>query len=303
MIEGLLSIGSYLLKLVVQASADAVRSVVRTIAKDLGFQGADSEAATLARGFLGRMKTVAREEEELKLKERRDHSLSRADKERVRELSSERESLFRQYGAAKQRAVIGATVAAPEDYAQTALSDERTNVLQYHLGMVRLEKSCPNCRRPMVLNHRIGGGHQLQDFFWSCTSFYEKGAASVCKVLNIDLKDLALLHRKDVPELQVKGSELTALIEQPLMVKQVTARMEEHRNRDEDPEVLCPVHHIPMLLQRKREHDGTLLDMYHLRCPYLRADETGRCPQMVKLKSTAQIASYLARVEGRGILA
>ena len=165
------------------------------------------------------------------------------------------------------------------------------------MGMLELEKRCPTpgCGRPMVLNHRIGGGGELKDFCWSCTSYYEKGEDGACKTRPVDLRDLCLLHKKSIPELQVKGSELDKYGADPSVKNMVMRRMDGHlQPSDECPGILCPRHHIPMRLKRKREHNGTLLDMYHLRCPF--------CSQLVKLKSMAQIASFLQQIENRGIL-
>ena len=51
-----------------------------------------------------------------------------------------------------------------------------------------------------------------------------------------------------------------------------------------------------MILREKREHNGLVLDMFHLGCPH------PGCQQVVKLKSPAQLAAFLRRKEGQGIL-
>jgi predicted aconitase len=50
-----------------------------------------------------------------------------------------------------------------------------------------------------------------------------------------------------------------------------------------------------MILREKKEHNGSVLDMFYLGCPHL------GCKQVVKLKSPAQLAAFLRRKEGKGI--
>ncbi|WP_157871854.1 hypothetical protein [Gloeothece verrucosa] len=51
-----------------------------------------------------------------------------------------------------------------------------------------------------------------------------------------------------------------------------------------------------MVLREKYGHGDVALDMYYLACPH------PGCGQTVKLKSAAQLAAFLRRKEGRGIV-
>lgn len=159
------------------------------------------------------------------------------------------------------------------------------------MGQVVLEKKCaePGCGKPMILQSRRrldGSLYCLDDFFWSCTGYYSNLPFKCNATKKFQAKDIALLHKSDIFEFQVSQSDLSRIFNDKSVQKATINRVKYHL-RDKD---------VPMILREKREHKGVALDMFFLACPH------PQCRQLVKFKSPAQLAAYLSRKEGRGIL-
>lgn len=235
---------------------------------------------------------------ELERKKKRDGSINRADQARQQELEQKRTEKFNEYEAAKSEEALTDQVENAENYTASALSNDRVHMLQYYMGQIVLEKKCLKCQRPMILQskQRIDGSvYRLEDFFWSCTGFFNPASFQCRSTQSFGKQDVAFLHKANVLELSVSNSDLSAIFESRSIQNVVVERVKSHI-KEKDQEVLCPIHHIPMILREKREHSGAALDMFFLGCPH------PDCQQKVKLKSAAQLAAYLQRKEGRGIL-
>jgi hypothetical protein len=74
-------------------------------------------------------------------------------------------------------------------------------------------------------------------------------------------------------------------------------RVDAHRNQSVDKYV-CPFHKEPLVLRRKNEAGGAL-DTFFLGCPQWASEN---CTYVLKLKSPAQLASFLQKTENCGIL-
>ena len=111
---------------------------------------------------------------ELECKEQHDGSASQRDRERKRELELLRADKFKEYQDNKAREIAVEQSSNPENYETSCLKNDRVHVLQFHMGQVVLEKKC-TCGRLMILQSkkRLDGSlYQLNEFFWSCTGFY-----------------------------------------------------------------------------------------------------------------------------------
>jgi hypothetical protein len=144
----------------------------------------------------------------------------------------------------------------------------------------------------MALQHRTVPDPELGDFFWACTAFYD---GRKCKPIPFRPADVQMIHKAGIPEMEVDRHDIAIIGRQPVVQESVRRRVAEHVGEPDD-HVLCPMHHRPMVLRQKKEHDGTVLDMYHLRCVH------DGCSQMMKLKTLPQLAAYLRRSEGTGIV-
>ena len=77
-------------------------------------------------------------------------------------------------------------------------------------------------------------------------------------------------------------------------------RLRKHLD-DDDEEMLCPRHVLPMKLMQKRRGGGKLLDSYEYVCLGVTSD--GRaCDQTVPVQTFPQVSATLRRSEGRGII-
>jgi hypothetical protein len=234
---------------------------------------------------------------ELERKVQHDGYTSRRDQERVQELELLRNDKFQEYQILKSAEIVEEQCASPEDYETSCLKDDKVHILQFHMGQVVLEKKC-SCGKPMILQskkHLDGSLYQLSDFFWACTGFYNNPLMQCRNTQSFTAKDVGFLHKSNIFEFQVSNQELSTIFHDASVEKTAIKRIKSHL-KEKDDEIFCPVHHVPMILREKHNHAGVALDMFFLACPHY------TCQQKVKLKSPAQLAAYLKRREGRGII-
>lgn len=222
--------------------------------------------------------------------------LSPSDEEQIDELNRKKAEEFSNFQQVKKAEVADELASAPGSFTTSDLSNGQEHQLQYHLGLVVLEKRCPVCGYPMKLQHKTVDEPSFNDFFWQCTRFYVKDGQKKCRSQQFTARDLKLLHKSDVLELQVSKADLTTIASEKSIQKTMISRMNEHLGKG-DEDIVCPVHFAPMILREKNgAADCPLLDRYHLRCAHF------QCSQTTKLKSFPQLAAYLRRQEGTGIL-
>lgn len=276
--------------------------VVREVVRDLIGEptNARPQAATRSVVHLDAISDLDEEVVDLERKRQRDKRLSERDIERLEELERTREKEARAFRDAKQQEILVEAKSNDVDYLAPALDDSTVHILQYHMGQVVFEKRCWRCSFPMVLQHQWGTNLSIQQFFWQCTKYYTLSADEQKDPTNkhnqsFSNSDISLIHRVGVPELEAKREDLELITAQSFVQQTIKKRVADHLG-DQDDEILCPVHYLAMTLREKRENNGTLTDMYYLKCPHQ------GCSQTVKLKSVAQIAAYLRRQEGQGLL-
>lgn len=294
-IAAIFSIGSFLY--------NAVRTGVRILhsvfeAVDEVIERAQKPRTTnTASQTISLVKDVDAEIAEMERKRKYDRGLSFRDEERLAELLALKQQRFTEYQAVKTQEVSEDVKANPEQFVEAQLNDTRVNILQFHVGQFVLEKRCQLCQRPMILQHKRRptdyAAFSLSDFFWGCSGHYDE-ERKCRETLPFQSRDMSLLHKSNIPDLQASSDELNTIFAAPPIQKATLRRVADHL-RDEDEASLCPVHNIPMILLEKRDHQGHALDMYHLRCPHF------ECSYIQKLKSPGQLAAFLHRKEGRGI--
>jgi hypothetical protein len=262
--------------------------------------GCNSHGYRNAKNITTELEIIDAEVIDLERKQQHDGYTSRPDQERKEELESLRIEKFQDYQKAKKEEIAEEQSENPEHYETSALKNDSVHILQYHMGQVVLEKKCkvPGCGRSMILNskQRLDGSlYCLNDFFWSCTGFYNQPPLQCRGTQQFQAADIGFLHKSDIFEFQISNQDLSKIFGES-SVKKATVDRIRHHLKEKDDEVLCSTHHVPMILREKREHQGVALDMFFLGCPH------PGCQQLVKLKSPAQLAAYLRRREGRGIL-
>ncbi|MEH2013887.1 hypothetical protein [Nostoc sp.] len=243
------------------------------------------------------IKKIDLEETELEKKRARDGLLKRTDLEKLEELKKQSDDQFEQWQKAKTQEVVAEQAKNPDAYETSFLNNDKAHILQFHMGQVVLEKRC-GCGRPMFLQHKNrpdGSLFMLNDFFGSCIGYYNHPNTQCKGTQKFGTQDISLMHKANVFELKLSNLELhKSFAPRPVQIM-VIDRVREHL-KVENSDVLCPIHHVPMVLREKRNHLDVVVDMFYLQCPHF------GCQQLVKLKSVAQIAAFLHHKEGRGIL-
>ncbi|MDX2241293.1 MAG: hypothetical protein NW224_11465 [Leptolyngbyaceae cyanobacterium bins.302] len=302
LLEAIFAIGTIVLTEFVRVTAtEAIRSWINSYEKSQPRNQSQNEGNPVGRSaqdITADLEVIDAEVVELERKEEQDNRLSKPDKERQQELEHLRSRKFKEFQELRSQEIIKEQSRNPDNFATTKLDKDRVHVLQFHMGQVVMEKKCRTCSRPMILQSkkRLDGSlYQLDDFFWSCVGFYNDHPFQCKGSQRFTAQDLGLLHKADIFEFQISNQELSTIFHQNSVEKATVNRLKAHL-REKDDEVFCPIHHVPMVLREKREHAGVALDMFFLGCPH------SGCKQLVKLKSPAQLAAYLSRKEGRGIL-
>jgi hypothetical protein len=227
----------------------------------------------------------------------REESLRRgenkADTQKIEDLNYQKQKKYEEYQDAQGQCIRNQYEEDPGKFAKSDLGRGNENKLLYHTGLITLEKRCPLCRRPMRLQHKTVANPDFSDFFWQCIGYYE---GSKCNTISFKPSDIELFNRTDVEELTVSNDTLSTIASTNSRQRSINERLRGHLG-DNDVDVLYPVHLTPMRLREKRGPDDMpLLDKYHLRCTHK------GCSQTTKLKSWAQLAAYLQRAEGKGII-
>ncbi|WP_338442447.1 hypothetical protein VZG28_05680 [Synechococcus elongatus IITB4] len=183
----------------------------------------------------------------------------------------------------------------PSRFSESEMIQGEENKLLYHTGLITLGKNCPRCKSPMRLQHKTLNNPGFSDFFWQCTGFYipEIQCRSTQPFRPLDL---TLVHKTGIPEMEIRNDALITIASESYVQNLTDKRMKSHLG-ESDTDILCPVHLTPMFLKQKKGPDNMpILDRYHLGC------KNPNCSQTTKLKSFPQLAAYLQRQEGSGIL-
>ncbi|WP_162176503.1 hypothetical protein [Synechococcus sp. KORDI-100] len=238
---------------------------------------------------------------DLEKKLRRDGQLNRSNKEELEELRRQAMDLAEEHQQARSEETTSEILQEKTEASATSLSQDYLHILDWSRGPAVRMKPCPKCRAPMHLNRRNQPQNAIftiKDYFWACTNFYiPEGTPGRCKgTLPFSDQDFGLLHKAGIPELEINRDHFTLITSQKPALKVIERRMSQAIGA-QDIDVNCPIHGLPLVLQEKQTaEEGNVLDYYYLRCPHI------GCGQTRKLKDAAQLASFLTRITGEGIL-
>lgn len=273
-----LNIGKLLLETAVESILNAFGSR-QSRASTSFIRSSANDLQEIANEITGRERSIAK-------------NANNADEYALEKLKQERAKVLLAYQEAQANAAVSELAEAPDSFTQSILNPGSENKLLYHVGLVTLKKECPSCNRAMKLQHKTVEFPQFSDFFWQCTGYYDK---EICrKTEKFRPTDLTLLHKSNIPELEIHNADLTIIASEKSIQLSTNRRIASHLG-ETDTDVLCPIHATPMVL-REKQGDMPLLDRYHLRCTQY------PCSQTTKLKSYPQLASFLRRRDGEGIL-
>jgi hypothetical protein len=218
-----------------------------------------------------------------------------ADQSAIDNLLEQKKTAYTEYQELQQEAAHAELTESPGSFSQSSLVKGAENKLLFHTGLITLKKNCPKCSKPMRLQHKTVADPGFSDFFWQCTGFYSSD--NQCRnTISFRPTDLSLVHKSGIPEIEIENSDLVTIASEESVLQSTDRRVKAHLG-DVDVDVLCPVHLSPMRLRQKMGPDNMpQLDKFHLRC------QNPECSQTTKLKSFPQLAAFLRRKDGDGIL-
>jgi len=291
-----------IIKTAVRAVQRGVASFVQSLREDwakvTSSQGGSSRPSEEVRHDI---KETDGEITDLERKIRRDGKLSKSDEERLEQLRKEALNLAEEHQQSRSEETTSEILSETSEATATSLSQDYLHILDWSRGPAVRMKRCPKCRAPMYLNRRNQPKNQIftmQDYFWACTNFYiPEGTPGRCNgTLSFSEQDFGLLHKAGIPELEITLEQFTLITSQKPALKVIEKKMSQVLGA-QDIDVNCPIHGLPLVLQEKQTaEEGNILDYYYLKCPHI------GCGQTRKLKDAAQLASFLNRVTGEGIL-
>jgi hypothetical protein len=291
-LEALFSGAKAILLGVVEIAAQAVRVVLSEIDRSAVGRAATTLANGVAQRYFANARDLAEEEQELAEKYQRDRRRSELDQERLREIQRERERVKKELDAAKARQAEAELKGAQDELISTLLTDDDMSASSGILA----SKQCPKCGGTMRI--RQGAfNNRGRNFWWQCT----EQNAFVCPTVKIDLASQAsTVVRKPDPDLDGPGEARRKIWERPDVIAKTHGRLRASLG-DEDEEVICPQHVLPMKLMPKNGASGLMLDSYEYVCLAVTPD--GRaCPYKHEVKTFAQVSAHLRRRDGVGIV-
>lgn len=285
-------------KAIVKELVSVARTVVREVLKEVDRSAFGRSATRLVDGIADRYFTQARslseEERELAEKARRDGRRTETDAERLREIAAERE-LVR---AEMERVNAQRSAQDLQDHAdETLVARLDDDELSSSVGILAA-KVCPTCGGMMRIRQGpVARDTGIRRFYWQCT---EPNLPS-CPYIKLDpTKETASVVRMADPDLDTPKEERRAAWNRPEVIAETHGRVRQYLG-DEDKQVVCPQHLLPMKLLPKRNQGGRVLDSYEYVCLGVTPD--GRaCGHKIDLQTMPQVAALLRRTEGKGII-
>jgi hypothetical protein len=291
-LDSLFSGAKVFVRELVTVVAEAVRVVLEEIDRSSFGHAATQLIQGTTRKYFGVAADLAAEERELAEKLQRDGHRSGADAERLQEIATERARLKKQLEAAKSKESADEFKKDQNSVIAVPISDDETSAA---VGILA-SKKCPECDGTM----RIRQGAfdikiERRSFYWHCTSGFS------CPLIKLDPeKELTSVMRKPDPNLDLSLSERRAVWKRKDILVETAGRLRGALG-EEDSEIVCPTHLLPMKLLPKSQADGRLLTTYEYVC--LAVDSEGRaCQHRVPLETYPQVSEALRRREGHGII-
>lgn len=278
---------------------EVVRGVfheVRGVIQEIDRTSLGRATTALVRGITNKYfsdaRNLAEEEAELAEKFRRDGVRSEKDEERLHGIQRDRDRLRAEMDEAKTRGAAIEFEDAKDEVVAKPITHEEVSGSS---GVIS-SKQCPSCGGTMRIRQ---GGYNAKkgsrSFFWGCTSRLR------CPAIAIDISDrTAAVIRKPDPDLDGSESDRRRIWASPEVLKETHIRLRKNLG-EEDQEMVCTKHLVPMVLAPLAKSSGRLLDGYAYVCPCINDDGTA-CTETVRVESFPQISGLLRRREGRGIL-
>lgn len=293
-LDALFSGAKALAKELVGLGGTLVREILREIDNSSFGKAATRMVSGVADRMFSNAQDLAEEERDLAAKYQRDGRRTEADAERLREMEAERDSLR------KAIEEVNATRAAQEfrDRASEldvhALDDDE---LSANVGILSAKK-CPQCGDSMqIVQGAFNTTSDKRNFYWRCTAIKR----NPCPTVKLDPgNERASVVRPESADFDTPKDIRRSTWEKQHVVNETHSRLRQHLG-DEDQQLVCPKHLLPLKLVESRKKGGKLLDSYEYVCLAINADGSA-CDHNVTLQTMPQVAAMLQRTEGEGII-
>jgi len=289
-------------KALAKGLASAGRSLMREILKEIDNSPFGKAATRVMSGAADRMfgdaQSLADEERDLAAKYQRDGRRSDVDVERLRQLNEERERLRKDMDAANAaRNAQEFKEKVDADAVQVHELDD--DELGANVGILA-EKKCPECGATMHIVHdglNTTLGRVARKFYWRCTAIKLKPCP---KIYLHPEREHASVIRPESADFDTPKDIRRATWDRPEVVNETHARLRQHLG-DDDKQLVCPTHLLPLKLMQSPRPSGKIFGSYEYVCLSVNADGSF-CNHKVTLDSMPQVASMLQRTEGEGII-
>ena len=300
LIDCVVSVATTVINVAVRAADEIFEAAAKAVDH---FFGADDVSIIEAKNVQARAKDELREINNELLYLNSKNYPSQDDRRRMDYLSQRRDKLKTEIYGVDEIVVADEINKESDAFAQFVVDDDRAHIYQGMVGPSSFGKKCPTCGREMQLQWaRNVVTASVDDFFWGCTGWYYSACNATVRVVP---EEMNIFARIDAPEYEISNQEFTSMIMLPRPSRIVNERMSEiivdqraHKIGSEG--YRCPVHGEDLVLREKKANGG-LLDQYFLGCPRWQPGSQG-CNHIVKLKSAAQLSTYLHKQTGSGIL-
>ena len=276
---------------------EGVKIVVRDLLKEIDSseigKAVTSFVSSAANRMRSRAKELAEEEAELAAKWQRDRRQSEYDAQRQAEIQRERERMRAEMEAENARKSAEELREKLDELQMHQVDDD---TISESVGIMA-HKICPACGGMMRI--RQGGQNQKTGrtrFWWQCSL-----NPAHCPTITLDpLKEDLKVVRGNNTDLDVPREKRHAAWNSPPILQTTHGRLRGHLG-DDDEQLTCPKHLLPMKLMPLLNAGGRLLDSYAYICMGVESD--GRaCSHQIKVEKMPQVAATLKRTEGKGIL-
>lgn len=274
------------------------RTLIQDVLQELDRSAFGRAATKLVEGLVDHHLKSARElvveEDELAKKYLRDGRRTEGDIERLEAIRTERNRLRIELDKANTE-LFAAELRSKAD--ETIVAQVDDDELSANVGILSA-KRCPRCDGTMRIRQGdIDSDSKKRKFYWQCT----ETSVSPCPTIKLDpeAESRNIVRTSDL-DLDTAKNERRAIWNNPTIVTQTHARVRQHLG-DEDSQLICPVHVIPLKLMPKRLQGGLVLDSYEYICLGVMPDGKA-CAHTIKLQTMPQVAAMLRRTEGEGII-
>lgn len=278
----------------VSVVGEAVRVVLEEIDRSSIGRAATEFVQGVTKKYFRQAGDLAEEEREFAEKFERDGKRSEKDEERLREIQAEREQLRKEMEAAKAREAAEELKSGQNDVIAANMTDDE---LSAAVGILAT-KECGECGGTMRIRQGANNSNSnKRNFWWQCTI-----NPFTCPTIKLSTDELSgSVIRRENPDLDGDANERRRIWTKDDIVNDAHRRLRQNHLDENDEEVVCPHHVLPMKLVQKRAADGRMLSSYEYVCIGVQAN--GRaCDYKVPLETYPQLSATLLRRGDRGII-